>query len=728
VRSAVEAASKKRRKQQKGAIVDGEPCGCGFFPDAAQGGRPKMTAKMVHREPLHLLLLGAFSLKRGVQPVGSLPKKAQALLAYLALHRGRSFAREQLATLLWGHSGSEQARRSLRQCLMSLRSALETPNDVLVADGDQITLSMRDCIDVDVTRFTALGGSSKLHELQTASEIYRDQFLAGMQIAAEPFADWVEVERRRFSSMMSDVLYRLAVAEAGAARTELAIKTAERLTNFDPLREDGHRLLMQILAAAGRRAAALKQFTTCVEILRRELGVEPEPETTQLADAIRRSTPDAAKLATRERLAKRAQAARDSGTAVGGNRRALDLPDKPSIAVVPFSNLSGDADKDYFADGIVEDLSIALGRIPWLFVIASSATGSYRGRTVDVRQIGAELGVRYVLRGSIRRAGNRVRVVVQLTDASNGAHIWADRFEGDLDNVFDIQDRVTSQVAAMIAPAVYAVEMERSQRKPPESLTAYDFYLQALRRFRVNLEENRLALKLLRKAIELDPGYGAAHGLAARCYQMQKVFGWLPPTDPELVVEGPRLARLAIEIGKSDSEALWMAGHVLAYVNGEHDHGLALIDKSLALNPSSASAWISSCFVRSYLPGETETALEHFGRAQRLNPLDSMHHIHWTAAAEAYFVAGRYEEASAAADKTLKEMPTYPPGLRMKVSACGMLGRIAEAQRYVQRLLAVNPDVTVALQRAYWEKPLQRSPQALEAHLEGLRRAGLSEE
>ena len=189
------------------------------------------TTAMVHREPLQLLLLGKFSLKRGVQPIGSLPKKAQALLAYLALHRGRSFARERLATLLWGHSGSEQARRSLRQCLMSVRSALDASADeVLIADGDQVMLSIRDCIEVDVTRFTAFGSSSKLDELRAASEIYRDQFLDGMQVAAEPFADWVEVERRRFSSMMSDVLHRLAVAEAEAGRNELAIKTAEQLT------------------------------------------------------------------------------------------------------------------------------------------------------------------------------------------------------------------------------------------------------------------------------------------------------------------------------------------------------------------------------------------------------------------------------------------------------------------------------------------------------------------
>jgi len=687
---------------------------------------------MADREPLQLLLLGPFSLRRGLQPIGSLPRKAQALLAYLALHRGRSFSRGHLANLLWGDSGSEQARRSLRQCLMSVRSALVTPVvDVLIINGDQVMLPGDDSVDVDVTRFSALGGSGKRDELRAASELYRDEFLAGMQIAAEPFADWIEVERRRLSAVMSDVLYRLAVAEAGADSIELAIKTAGRLIDLDPLREDAHRLLMQLLATAGRRGAALKQFEACVDVLRRDLGVEPEAETTQLADAIRRGGRGVAMPAVRGSAAEPAQIMRDRVAATGADKArsvVLDLPDKPSIAVLPFGNLSDDTGQDYFADGIVEDMSIALGRIPWLFVIGSSATSLYRGRTLDVRQVGAELGVRYVLRGSIRRADGRMRIVAQLTDAMSGAHIWADRFEGNIDNVFDIQDRVTAQVAAMIAPAVYAVEMERARRKPSERLTGYDLYLQALRRFRTNLGENREALRLLRKAIDLDPGYGAAYGLAARCYQMQKVFGWLPPNDAELLAEGPRLARLAIDIGKADSEALWMAGHVLAYVTGELDHGLALIDKSLTLNPSSASAWISSSFVRSYLPGEMETALAHFDRAQRLNPLDSMHHIHWTAAGEAYFVAGRYEEASTAADNTLKEMPTYPPGLRMKVSSCGMLGRIAEAQVYVRRLLTVNPGVTVALQRVYWEKPLQRCPQALEAHLEGLRRAGLPEE
>jgi TolB-like protein len=595
---------------------------------------------MVHKEPVQLLLLGTFLLRCGRRPVGSLPRKAQALLAYLALHRGRSFKREQLAALLWGNSGNEQARRSLRQCLMSVRSALgAAASESLIADGDQITLSADGGIDVDVGRFVALGASSKLDDLRAASEIYREEFLAGMQIAAESFSDWVAVERRRLSSMMSDVLHRLAVAQAAAGEVEPAINTAKRLTDLDPLREDAHRLLMRLLASAGRRGAALKEYATCGEILQRELGVAPEPETTHLVEAIRRGEIGARTSAPHEPSVDRARARR-VGIASEATEQRLKLPDKPSIAVMPFNNLSGDTGQDYFADGIVEDMSIALGRVPWLFVIASSATSLYRGSALDARRIGAELGVRYLLRGSLRRAGDRVRIVVQLTDASTSGHLWAERFEGHVDNVFEIQDRVTSQVAAMIAPAVYAVEMERAQRKAPESLTAYDFYLRALRRFRVNLDENREALKLLRRAIDLDPEYGTAYGLAARCYQMQKVFGWLPPTDPELLVEGPRLARSAVQIGSSDSEALWMAGHVLAYINGELEHGLTLIEKSLTLNPSSASAWISSCFVRCYLPGETESALEHFSRAQRLNPLDSMHHIHWTAAAEAYFVAG----------------------------------------------------------------------------------------
>ena len=239
---------------------------------------------------------------------------------------------------------------------------------------------------------------------------------------------------------------------------------------------------------------------------------------------------------------------------------------------------------------------------------------------VDVRQAGAELGVRYVLRGSVRRSEDRIRVVVQLNDASHGGHVWAEKFEGELGDVFAIQDRVTTQVCATLAPALQSVEIERAKLKPTENLTAYDLYLRALPRFRTTFADNQEALRLLYRAIELDPSYAGAYAFAARCYQFQRLFGWVLPPDPRLD-EGVRLAHLAADIGRNDSEALWMAGIALAQLGGEVDYGLALIEKSLSLNPNSASAWISCAFVRGER-GEADAALENFSRAQRLNPRD----------------------------------------------------------------------------------------------------------
>lgn len=663
-------------------------------------------------EPIELQLLGRFALRRGARAMRPLPKKGQALLAYLALQRGRPVPREQLADLLWGRTAGEQARKSLRQCLMVVRSALKGPGaDALTAEGDSISLAADGHITVDAARFEALGASKEKDDLEAAAALYRDEFLAGLQVASESFDEWIVVQRRRLTSAMSDVLHRLASAREQAGQIENAIEAAERLTEFDPLREDGHRLLMRTLAAAGRRSAALKQYDRCVDLLKRELGVSAEPATVHLAEQIR------AGGSTTNGTEKKEQRA-------GGPR--LALPDKPSIAVLPFTNLGGDADDRMFADGMVEDVTMALGRVPWLFVIASSSAFSYRDSNVDVRQVGVELGVRYVLRGSVRKSGRRVRIVVQLTDASRGNHIWADRFDGDLDDVFEMQDRVATQVAATIAPTLHATEIERVQRKPTESMTAYDRYLRALQCFRVSYEGNLEALRLLKEAIEIDPSYGGAYGLAARCYHLQTVFGWALPADPHMQ-EGFRLARLAAEVGKDDSEALWMAGHCLLQVAGEFDYGLALIERSLSLNPNSASAWVSSCFVHAYI-GEPERALEDFARAQRLNPRDSMHHVQWHAAGVAHFVAGRYDEGAKADELALRERPTYPPPLRFRMVTCGLLGQIGEAREYARRLLVVNPNATVARIRAVSEVMYRRNPDTLARVIEGARRAGLPEE
>jgi len=289
-----------------------------------------------------------------------------------------------------------------------------------------------------------------------------------------------------------------------------------------------------------------------------------------------------------------------------------------------------------------------------------------------------------------------------------------------------MSDRLMTQTAALMAPAVRSVEIERSQRKSTANLTAFDLYLRALPRFRSGFADNREALRLLDKAIAVDPSYAVAYGFAARCYQFQKLMGWVPPSDPGLD-EGVRLAHRAAELGRNDSEALWMAGLALVQLAGEIDYGPALIDRSLALNPNSANAWTSSCLARTYL-GDCDAAIDHFHRSQRLNPLDQSHHVHWNIVGMAYFAGGRFEDADAAADKALKARPTYPPGLRLKVAACGVLGRIEEGRAHVQRLLAVHPECSLAWIREFWRPLMRRSPAALTTYIEGSRLVGLPEE
>ena len=255
---------------------------------------------------------------------------------------------------------------------------------------------------------------------------------------------------------------------------------------------------------------------------------------------------------------------------------ALTLPDKPSIAVLPFANLSSDPEQEYFADGVVEDITMALSRFRWLFVIARNSSFTYKGRAVDVKQVGRELGVRYVLEGSVRKAGNRIRIAGQLIDAETGAHLWADHFEGALEDMFDLQDHVTASVVGAIAPKLQHEEIKRAARKPTENLDAYDYYLRGLAKVRRSTakEANREALQLFHKAIELDPALACAYGMAAWCYVLRKARGWMIEHVQESA-EATRLARKAVHLGRDDPVALCMGGYTLAFVAHEFDDAAA---------------------------------------------------------------------------------------------------------------------------------------------------------
>jgi TolB-like protein len=413
---------------------------------------------------------------------------------------------------------------------------------------------------------------------------------------------------------------------------------------------------------------------------------------------------------------------RTSGAALS-HRPALALPDKPSIAVLPFQNMSGDPEQDYFADGIVEDIITALSRFQNLFVIARNSSFTYRGRVVDVKQVSRELGVRYVLEGSVRKATNRVRITGQLIDATTGAHLWADRFDGTLEDIFDLQDQVTTSVVSAIAPQLEHAEIERAKRKPTDSLDAYDYFLRGMASYYGRTREAiNEALPLFYKAIELDPNFASAYGMAAWCYAWRKINGWMTDRVQEIAETG-RLARRAAELGPDDAVALSRGAHALGYVVGDLDAAATFVDRALALNPNLAGAWYASGWVRVFL-GESDVAIKHFAQAMRLSPLDP-HSIGMQAGtAFAHFIAGRFEEASLWAGKAMWEQTNYLTTLFIAAASNALAGRPTEAQKNMARLRELYPTLRVSNVK---EWAAFRRPEDLARLEEGLRKAGLPE-
>ena len=401
----------------------------------------------------------------------------------------------------------------------------------------------------------------------------------------------------------------------------------------------------------------------------------------------------------------------------------LALPARPSIAVLPFINLSLDPDQEYFADGVVEDITMALSRFRWLFVIARNSSFTYKGRSVDVKQIGLDLGVRYILEGSVRKAGNRLRIAGQLIDAETRAHLWADHFDGALQDMFELQDHVTSSVVGAIAPRLQREDIKRARRKPTENLDAYDYYLRGLASAgRWTRNANVEALQFFCRAIELDRNLACAYGMAAWCYVRKKARGWLDEPIQDSA-EAVRLARKAVLLGEDDPVALCTGGYALAFVAHEFDDAAAFMDRGLTLNPNLGRSWILSAWLRVWR-GEPDLALEHAAHAMRLSPLDpSMFGMHG-AVAYAHFLAGRYDLASSCAESSLRFNPTFLLSLCISAASNALAGRLDTAQTAMSRAIECAPTLRATNLR---DLAMFRRADDFATFAKGLRSAGLPE-
>ncbi len=448
-------------------------------------------------------------------------------------------------------------------------------------------------------------------------------------------------------------------------------------------------------------------LTSCVQELRRALGDDPRnPKFVE----------------TRHRRGYRLlvpMAAAAAPVSPEAETSPPSLLDKASIAVLPFRNQTGDAEQEYFAYGIAEDILAALSRFPSLFVIARRSSFLYNGKTVDIKQIGRDLGVRYVLEGSVRKAGGRIRIAAQLIQADTGIHIWADRYDGERVDVFALQDRITEAVAGAIAPSIQRAEIARAQRRPPDSLDAHELFLRALSLYdRMTREDNDAARTLLERAIGLDPNYAPPMTLLNIVLDCRVTQGW--STAAEVAADSRKYMRLALQVDKHDPDVLALQARSAAYLDGRHQEAISLIQRSLAANPNSVMVRSIAGWIYVYA-GQPEAAVAHLQMAMRLNPRDQADYQAWIPLAHAFLQLGRDGEALEAARQAAQRAPNYLASWRALAAILALTGRLDEARSAMATLMRLAPNMSLTRMKSMptWTET------ARVRYFEGLRLAGM---
>jgi TolB-like protein len=652
-------------------------------------------------------------------PVRFATRKSSLLLAALVLAGRRGHRREQLAEAFWPGRSDAQARNSLRQALVDIRRAF--PNDSAGAiriEGDQETVALTAGLDeADIWMFDRKLDEGRPADLAVAADLYRGDLLAG--VVPDGLEEWFGPYQSTYQRKALQLVERLSLAlpTSGSAEEAACDNLAERLVASDPTAEPAHRALIRIHAHRGHENAALRQFELCRAALKKHIGLEPEAQTNSLAASLRqpkRATPSGAAVAPQ--IVSLTQAPPP----------ASHYDDRPSLAVLPFQNLSSDQTQQYFADGMVADIITALAQFRQLFVIARNSSFAYREQAVDTKQIGRELGVRYLVQGSVQKAGERLRIAAQLLDSSTGLHLWAGRFDGTLAEVFDLQDQIASSIVGAIAPKLEEAEIERAKRKPTEDLDAYDYYLRGLAahdRAVVDRETMDQALQFFMRAIGHDQAFAAAYARAARCYATRKSNRWMVDRVGE-TAEAIRLATRAVELGRDDATALSFGGYVLGYIAGDVDESAACIDRALELNPNLAAAWGYSAWVQACL-GEPEKAVQRAAQAMRLSPLDPRLFAWEFCTALAHFCAGRHNDAVGWAKRSLRSQPNYASAMRVATASYVLSGRPAEGEKMMARLRQLDPTLRLS-NLAEVLPPFQRLEDR-NNYIEALGKAGLPE-
>jgi TolB-like protein/Tfp pilus assembly protein PilF len=567
---------------------------------------------------LKLGFLGGFRAERGDgTQVSFASRKAQGLLAYLAIESRRAQPRELLASLLWGNTGDDRARHNLRQSVAHIRSEL---GPLIASDGDCLFLDSAGC-ETDVGAFLEFSGADDCDSLCAALDAYQGDLLQGVNFREPEFCDWLRLSRNRLRQAACDTATRLAEQQVADGRPERAIDALNALLEVDQANESAHRDLMNLYAETGKRTRALQQYQSCVDALKRELGVTPDDETRQIYARIGATT----------------EAEQGGQTGI-----SVDSGTVPAVAVLPFDNLSG-PDSVYFADGIAEDLITALSSFNSLAVISRGTSFQFRDRDAAEQDIARRIGAQYLVRGSVRRADNRVRINVQLMDAGQGLQVWGNRYDRQMEDVFALQDEIVSTLVSTLAGRVEAARLSHARKAAPERLDAYDLVLRGKdHHHRFTADDCRLCIDMFLRAIDRDPSYAVAHAWLACGYGQAIVFRL--DEAPKLVDLSQAAAERGLELDENESEC----HRVLAQVQLTRrnlDRSMYHQDRALFLNPNDDRILCAQGEILTFV-GRAEEGLDWVCRAMRLNPYHPVRY--WTHRARALFHLGRDDDTLAA--------------------------------------------------------------------------------
>ncbi len=660
---------------------------------------------------LDVRLLGGFEARLDSGQKVTLPtRKAEALLAYLALAPGKARSRDQLVGLLWSDRAETQAKSSLRQALTALRHGLqENGSTVLMTEGESVTLEPG-ALAVDVLEFERLAANGSNGTLARAEKLYRGPLLDGHSVRDPAFNEWLARERARLHELAISAVDRLLAGLLRESDHQAAIATAQRLLALDPLRESTYRTLMRLYAEQDQRGLAARQFERCRDVLSQDLDVEPAPATRRLYEEILSSGKGG-----------------EANTATMFQPAApLPLPAKPSVAILPFANLSGDPDQSYLSDGLTEDVITDLSRFQSLFVIGPESSLAMKDRTIGLSEVATALGVEYVVEGSVRKAGDTLRVTVQLIDPSTGHRLWAERYDRPFADVFEIQDEIVGNIAGALSVNIEHMRVEQGRSRPKETLDAYDCCLRAKQGILAYTPEGFADAKdLLHTAVELDPGYAPAWAWLAVVYNKDAFF--VPGLDPkDSIAKARASAEKAISLDRKSATAYITLSWVHLNMG---DFGLAreLLKQATDLAPNESEVLVYRAYELGYL-GEFDAAIEAAESGRRMNPFFPDTYL--DAMAMACFLMGRNQDAI----QLLAQISDpIPDALAWEAANYAYLGdeRVArrKAEQFLREFAAIWAGDPSAGPKDYVRWIIESNPftrdEDRERLVEGLRLAGL---